>query len=108
MSAPSNLLSEAVLNRANADRAPGRNCHTECGHENGDMTAFCSTPGGLPTTVAVALGDAGSRESLCVPLFKRKVPPALVECAQAATVFIAYRLLKVIPDNVMYAAKPAA
>jgi hypothetical protein len=99
VSEPSNLLSEAVLVRANDDRAPERNWHTECGNENGDMTAFCFTHGGAPATVAAALDHAGSRESLCAPLFKGKVPPALVECARAATVFIAYRLPEVIPDN---------
>ncbi|MDI1273984.1 hypothetical protein [Polaromonas sp.] len=64
MSEPSNLLSEAVLVSANDDRAPARNWHTECGNENGDMTAFCFTHGGAPAMVALALGHAGSCERL--------------------------------------------
>jgi len=64
------------------------------------MAAFCSTPSGTPATVAVALGHAGSRESLCDTRCKQKVPPALVECAQAATFFIADRSPEVMPYNV--------
>ena len=89
MSAPSNLLSEAVQAKANDERAPERNWPTECRSKNGDMTAFCFKPDGVPATIAVALGQAGSRESLRALLFKRKVPLARMKCAQTATVFIA-------------------
>ena len=64
------------------------------------MTAFCSTPDGTPATVAVALDHAGSRERLCARHCKKNVPPAPVECAQAAPFFIADRLPKVMLDNV--------
>jgi hypothetical protein len=86
--------------KANNDRAPGRNWHKECWNESDDMTAFCFMPGGTPATVAVALGRARSRERLCATRCKQKVPLALVECAQAATVFIAVCLPEVMPYNV--------
>jgi len=102
-----NQLCEAVLTKAHNDRAPEPNWHTECWNKKGDMTAFCFMPGGTPATVAVALGQARSRESLCATLCKLKVPPALMEFAQAAIVLIADRLPEVMPYNVMSRAKPA-
>ena len=49
-------------------------------------------------TAAARLGMR-TRESPCAPHFMPNVPLALMEYAQAALFFIAYRLPEVMPDN---------